>query len=400
MSTSSVLTFGPLVNGHVKQQVVFNCDQGVVTYHRDWVDGVKGRGAAWTPGAAPADWDLPSSVTTHLNSREGDAVQAGILAPAVLRRLQVLRLDQDDNAEPEVVAAPVVLEVVPAPAPERTEAPAAPAVIHSYSEAEEAVLDNTGGKGLSALIPRELATPWVKRGDGIHGTDEFEVADGMRADGENLLLEGPTGTGKTHFVRSLAQRWEVPFLIFSGSASGDVETLIGYDQITSGDTKFVEGLLLLAITHPGGAAIVLDELNMFRQDILTPMFPLLDSAKSITVPGSGGVYSAVSGGFIAATMNPGYAGTMDDNEALRRRFQVVANWGYDEQVEKQMVEFDKYAVKYGLDFAIGNFSARLKREQERQIARDIFGTYRTNLAGDYNIVADQAVLPDSDFAGL
>ena len=299
----------------------------------------------------------------------------------------------------------------------------APAVIATYTEAQEAVRDHGG---LSALIPQSLSTPWVERSDGINSANEFEVAEGARADGENLLLYGPTGTGKTHFAQAVAHKLQLPFIIFSGSASGDVETLIGYDQIVGGDTRFVQGLLLEAIQYPGGAVICLDELNFFRPEILTPMFPLLASTRSITVPGANGgkVFSAVNGTLVIATLNPNYAGTQELNEALKRRFQIRTEWGYDPKVEAgliksaslreiadklrankteiysdiatpTLVEFEKYTAKYSLQFAVNNFVANFEREQEKQIARGLFNTYRANLAEEFSVSADQIKLEES-----
>lgn len=299
----------------------------------------------------------------------------------------------------------------------------APAVIATYTEAQEALRDHGG---LSALIPQSLSTPWVERSDGINSANEFEVAEGARADGENLLLYGPTGTGKTHFAQAVAHKLQLPFIIFSGSASGDVETLIGYDQIVGGDTRFVQGLLLEAIQYPGGAVICLDELNFFRPEILTPMFPLLASTRSITVPGANGgkVFSAVNGTLVIATLNPNYAGTQELNEALKRRFQIRTEWGYDPKVEAgliksaslreiadklrankteiysdiatpTLVEFEKYTAKYSLQFAVNNFVANFEREQEKQIARGLFNTYRANLAEEFSVSADQIKLEES-----
>lgn len=421
MSTA-VLHYSETVDGRVRQQVTFDGEQQI---HRDWIEGVKGRGAVWANGSAPDDWALPHTVTTHLTPQERLAVTHGLPVPAVLRRLQVLR-EQEIQALPVAVVEEPVEEVASPKETELAFAVQSSAALHAVpliearSEAEEAVLDNTAGQGLSALIPQDI-TPWVERADGINTVNEFTVAEGARADQENLLIYGPTGTGKTHFARACAHRWQVPFLIFSGSASGDVETLIGYDQITSGDTHFVQGLLLLAIQYRGGAVICLDEINFFRPDILTPLFPLLDDAKAITVPGASGgqVFNATPGTFITATMNPSnYAGTVELNEALKRRFHIRTEWNYDSKVEAgliksvhlreiaqklrdnktevfsdvatpTLVEFEKYAGKHGLQFAVNNFVANFEREQEKQIARDLFATYKHNLATDFDVSADQ-----------
>ena len=463
MSTA-VLLYSDVDGNRVKQQVTFDGERSI---HRDWVEGVKGRGAVWTQGQAPLDWPLRNTVTTHLTPQERLAVLAGLPVPAVLRRLQVLREQEiaaseypvlteaesfEDVAKdvyaqadaavewaerigaldafnvPESVESPKETVKEPAFAVHQSTQLHSVPLIESRTEAEEAVLDNTAGRGLAELVPQNI-TPWVERSDGINTANEFTVAEGARADRENLLLYGPTGTGKTHFARACAERWKVPFLIFSGSASGDVETLIGYDQITSGDTHFVQGLLLLAIQYQGGAVICLDEINFFRQDILTPLFPLLDDAKSITVPGASGgqVFHATPGTLIVGTMNPSsYEGTVELNEALKRRFSIRAEWGYDKKVEAgliksenlreianklrdnktevfsdvatpTLVEFEKYATKYGLQFAVSNFVANFERDQEKQIARDLFATYKHNLAVDFGSTGDLSFGEDNTF---
>ena len=68
---------------------------------------------------------------------------------------------------------------------------------------------------------------------------------------------------------------------------------------------------------------------------------------------------------------------------------------YSDIATPTLVEFEKYTAKYSLQFAVNNFVANFEREQEKQIARGLFNTYRANLAEEFSVSADQIKLEES-----
>ena len=68
---------------------------------------------------------------------------------------------------------------------------------------------------------------------------------------------------------------------------------------------------------------MLDEINMAKNEALAVMHAVLDFRRSVDVPGYGSLELRPETRFIA-TMNYGYAGTREMNEALASRFAVIA----------------------------------------------------------------------------
>ena len=83
---------------------------------------------------------------------------------------------------------------------------------------------------------------------------------------------------------------------------------------------FREGPIYLTAEH--GGFVVLDEINMARNEALAVLHSALDFRHIIDVPGYRKVHVKPAARFIA-TMNYGYAGTRDLNAALASRFAIL-----------------------------------------------------------------------------
>ena len=138
--------------------------------------------------------------------------------------------------------------------------------------------------------------------------------------GENLLLVGPKATGKNILAENLAAvfarpEWDISFYLNTDAAS-----LIGTDTFKNGEVVFRRGPITLCALEGGFG--VLDEINMAKNESLAVLHATLDFRRIIDVPGYDRINLHPGTRFIA-TMNYGYAGTRDLNEALASRFMVI-----------------------------------------------------------------------------
>ena len=152
------------------------------------------------------------------------------------------------------------------------------------------------------------------------GSDIWRLAITAILSGENLLLVGPKATGKNVLAENLAAvfgrpAWDVSFYLNTDAAS-----LIGTDTFRGGEVSFRKGPIT-ACAEAGGFG-VLDEINMAKNESLAVLHATLDFRRIIDVPGYSRIQLAPSTRFIA-TMNYGYAGTRELNEALASRFVVI-----------------------------------------------------------------------------
>lgn len=96
--------------------------------------------------------------------------------------------------------------------------------------------------------------------------------------------------------------------------------LIGADTLRGGQVEFREGPVSKC-ARLGGFG-VLDEVNMAKNEALAVLHATLDHRRVIDVPGYERIHLDEATRFIG-TMNYGYAGTRELNEALVSRFVVL-----------------------------------------------------------------------------
>ena len=131
---------------------------------------------------------------------------------------------------------------------------------------------------------------------------------------------GPKATGKNVLAENLAcvfgrPSWDVSFYI-----NTDAATLLGTDTFVDGAVSLRKGPIYQC-AEKGGFG-VLDEINMAKNESLAVLHATLDFRRTIDMPGYERIVLHDATRFIA-TMNYGYAGTRELNEALASRFVVV-----------------------------------------------------------------------------
>lgn len=138
--------------------------------------------------------------------------------------------------------------------------------------------------------------------------------------GENILLVGHKATGKNIFAENLAAAFGRPKWDISFHVNMDAASLIGMDTFRNGEVTFRPGPVYSA-AKSGGFAI-LDEINMAKSEAMAVLHATLDFRRTIDVPGYDRIDLHPATRFIA-TMNYGYSGTKELNEALVSRFAVI-----------------------------------------------------------------------------
>ncbi|HHZ03393.1 MAG TPA: MoxR family ATPase [Tissierellia bacterium] len=153
-----------------------------------------------------------------------------------------------------------------------------------------------------------------------YGKEVWEQAITALLCGENLLLVGSKATGKNVLAENLAAvfgrpKWDISFHVNTDSTS-----LIGTDTFENGQVVFREGPIYQCAKWGGFG--VLDEINMAKNDAVAVLHATLDYRRIIDVPGYDKITIDEASRFIG-TMNYGYAGTRELNEALTSRFMVI-----------------------------------------------------------------------------
>lgn len=153
-----------------------------------------------------------------------------------------------------------------------------------------------------------------------YGKQVWEEAITAILAGQNLLLAGPKATGKNVLAENLAYLFKRPSWTLSFHINTDASSLIGSDTFKNGQVEFRKGPIL-ECAEKGGYGI-LDEINMARNDAVAVLHACLDFRRFIDIPGYSRINLRDETRFIA-TMNYGYMGTRELNEALASRFLII-----------------------------------------------------------------------------
>lgn len=209
------------------------------------------------------------------------------------------------------------------------------------------------------------------------------VIDSIHA-GENVILTGGTGVGKTTHITQLAARVGQPLLRINFNGETRMSDLVGKIQVIEGETRWVDGVLPMAMRK--GYWLLLDELDFADPAVLSLLHPVLEEDPMLVLKENSGEIIKPHPEFrLFATANSigamkdragSYSGTTEMNEAFLDRWQViyVDNLPKEEEIKvlrsqvpglkpawaKQIVEFaNKARLKDGsVDFAGDNFSTR------------------------------------------
>lgn len=160
--------------------------------------------------------------------------------------------------------------------------------------------------------------------------------------GKNVLLKGPTGSGKTKFGETLSQLFNQPMFSVNCSVDLDAESLLGFKTLAYEDEKqvieFVPGPVTSAMTN--GTFLYIDEINMAKPETLPLINGVLDYRRTVTNPFTNEIMTAEKGFNVIAAINEGYVGTVPLNEALKNRFIVIDVPYIEGDQLKQLIQTD------------------------------------------------------------
>ncbi len=159
-------------------------------------------------------------------------------------------------------------------------------------------------------------------------------------DKKHILLQGPTGCGKTATIRHLAYLTNNPYRRMQLTGATGVDNFVGRYILTDKGTEWKDGILLEAMKK--GQWLILDELNMALPEIIALLNAVMDDDYQLVVDEHEHETVQPHENFrIFACINPSdeYVGTKELNRALLDRFDMVINVPYSTPAKlKEMIQ--------------------------------------------------------------
>ena len=151
------------------------------------------------------------------------------------------------------------------------------------------------------------------------------------------LLKGPTGCGKSRFVRYMAARLGRPLHTVACHDDLSASDLLGRFLIKGNETVWQDGPLTRAVRD--GAICYLDEVVEARKDTTVILHPLADDRRELPLDKTGELLVAPAEFMLVVSYNPGYQNLFKNlKPSTRQRFVAL---GFDfpsPELEARIVE--------------------------------------------------------------
>ena len=142
--------------------------------------------------------------------------------------------------------------------------------------------------------------------------NEIETVKQAAEIGLPVLLKGPTGCGKTRFVRYMAEQLGLDLITVLCQEDLTAADLTGRYLIKGGDTVWQDGPLTTGVRQ--GAIVYLDEVVEARSDVLSAIHSLTDDRRTLSLERTGEVLQAPPQFMLMVSYNPA-------PQSMRKRLQ-------------------------------------------------------------------------------
>jgi nitric oxide reductase NorQ protein len=193
--------------------------------------------------------------------------------------------------------------------------------------------------------------------------DEITVFEAAAAHRLPVLLKGPTGCGKTRFVRHMAWRLRRPLVTVACHDDLTASDLTGRFLVRGGETLWQDGPLTEAVRH-GGIAY-LDEVVEARQDTVVVLHPLADDRRMLPLERADELVQAHPDFQLVVSYNPGYQSLAKELKASTRQRFVTLELGIPPPPLEAEIVATEAGVERGVAASLVKVAERIRPLRDR-----------------------------------
>jgi len=166
--------------------------------------------------------------------------------------------------------------------------------------------------------------------------DEVEIFEAAYGQKLPVMLKGPTGVGKTRFLRYMAHRLNRPLVTVACHDDLTASDLLGRYLIKGDETIWIDGPLTHAVRI--GAICYLDEIVEARKDTTVVIHPLTDDRRRLRLEKTGELLVAPPEFLLVISYNPGYQSLMKNLKPSTRQRFVALDFDFPpDELERRIV---------------------------------------------------------------
>ncbi len=167
--------------------------------------------------------------------------------------------------------------------------------------------------------------------------DEVELFEAAYENKLPVMLNGPTGCGKTRLIEYMAWKLKRPLYTVACHDDLSANDLIGRYLIKGDEVEWIDGPLLMAVNN--GGISYLDEIVEARKDVTVVIHPLTDHRRYLPVEKRGKIFHAPKDFMLVISYNPNYQSVLKELKPSTKQRFVSINLGWpDEELETRIVQ--------------------------------------------------------------
>ena len=196
--------------------------------------------------------------------------------------------------------------------------------------------------------------------------NELSVFEAAARDRLPILLKGPTGCGKTRFVRHMAWLLGRPLVTVACHDDLSASDLTGRFLVRGGETVWQDGPLTTAAR--AGAIAYLDEVVEARQDTIVVLHPLADDRRLLPLERAGELVEAHPDFQLVVSYNPGYQTLVKELKPSTRQRFVAIELGFPTAEREAEIIAHETGVDRGTAARLAAVAERIRPLRDRGLS--------------------------------
>ncbi len=195
--------------------------------------------------------------------------------------------------------------------------------------------------------------------------NEIELFRAAADNGLPVLIKGPTGCGKTRFVRYMAEQMGRPVYTVACHDDLTAADLVGRHLIGPEGTYWQDGPLTRAVRE--GGICYLDEVVEARKDTTVVLHPLADDRRELPIERTGELLTAAPGFMLVVSYNPGYQSLLKGMKPSTRQRFVSLRFDYPAAEAEQAIVIEEAGCDRELAVQLVSLATALRNLKDHDL---------------------------------